>query len=434
MGGPTGRRVDCGAGRDYHRFPVIARASPSTPGRTILAARVIIFVTFLDLFIQFPVVAPYARDLGASPVMIGFIVGIYSALNLVGNLVTGVALDRWGRRRPVLLGLAASVASLFGYALAATPEHLLGVRALHGVATAVLTPGAFALIGDNAAIDRRARTMGVSGAIIAVAAVLGPPLGGMARDRLGFGAPFVIGAILMAAAGLAFLIWAREAEPVESTPRDLIGGVSYLGLWTRGPLVAAYLTVLAFTIGLGVLVTHLPLILTQGPGAVSAIAQGGSGGRNGLAFTVYAVVAMALMAGPANRISDARGRYGPIATGLLLIAGGTMMLASATGYALVLAGMGLFGFGFGLLFPPVTALIVEVTIRRERGAAFGIFYAIYSLGVVIGSVASGFLAELLGSDTRAPFFVSALVASIAAPAVFVLGRAVVARAEHSASA
>ncbi len=406
----------------------------AAPGQTILAARLVIFVTFLDLFIQFPVVAPYARDLGASPAMIGLIVGIYSALNLVGNLATGVALDRWGRRRPVLVGLAASVASLFGYALASTPEHLLVVRAVHGLATAVLTPGAFALIGDSAAVDRRARTMGVSGAIIAVAAILGPPLGGIARDRLGFGAPFVIGALLMAVAGLAFLIWAREAEQSGSPPRDPGAGVSYLELWARGPLIAAYLTALALTIGLGVLVTHLPLILTQAPDAASAIAQGGSAGRNGLAFTVYAVVAMALMAGPANRISDSRGRYGPIATGLLLIAGGTVLLASATGFALVLAGMGLFGLGFGLLFPPVTALVVEVTIRRERGAAFGIFYAVYSFGVVIGSLASGFLAELLGPATRAPFVVSALVAVIAAPAVVALGRAVIARAEHSASA
>ncbi len=68
---------------------------------SIWAARFVIFVAFFDLFIQFPIVAPYAGSLGAAPALVGIIVAAYSATNLIGNLIAGLILDRWGRKGPV---------------------------------------------------------------------------------------------------------------------------------------------------------------------------------------------------------------------------------------------------------------------------------------------------------------------------------------------
>ena len=65
---------------------------------TIWAGRLVIAVAFLDLFIQFPVVAPYARSIGASASLVGLIVGIYSATNLVGNLLVVGQRQRWRHR------------------------------------------------------------------------------------------------------------------------------------------------------------------------------------------------------------------------------------------------------------------------------------------------------------------------------------------------
>ncbi|HEV8635777.1 MAG TPA: MFS transporter, partial [Chloroflexota bacterium] len=98
-----------------------------------------------------------------------------------------------------------------------------------------------------------------------------------------------------------------------------------------------------------------------------------------------------------------------------------------------LFGMAVFGFGFGLLFPPVTALVVEATDRSERGAAFGVFYAVYSFGVVVGSVLSGALDEWGGPATAAPFLVGATVALAAALAVLAVGRRFVPAASRQPS-
>lgn len=390
-----------------------------TSGSTILAARLVVFVTFLDLFIQFPVVAPFARSLGAAPAMVGLIVGVYSLTNLLGNLAAGVLLDRFGRKWPVLGGLVATACVLCAYGFVSSPEGLLAVRAAHGLATAVLTPGAFALIGDSAAVDRRARVMGVSGAIIAVAATIGPPLASGLADRAGVGTLFLGAAGLMLVAAAAFALWARDGAPAPAAEESRLTN-GYFSLWTRPGLVTAYAAALALTIGLGTLVTHLPLAL---------IARGDSGAR-GAVFTVYALLAVVAMAGPLGRISDrAPGRRGPLAAGLSTIGLGMIVLAAAPGAAGAMVGMAVFGLGFGVLFPAAAALVVESTERRERGAAFGVFYAVYSFGVVVGSVLSGMLGSL---GEGVPFVVGAAVALAVAPVLLLVGRHVVVGREASA--
>jgi DHA1 family multidrug resistance protein-like MFS transporter len=388
---------------------VRARAATRRP---ILAARLVVLVTFLDLFIQFPVVAPYAGALGASPVLAGVIVGIYSATNLVGNVLAGLWLDRWGRRRPVLIGLLVSAAALGAYALARTPEHLLVARAVHGLATAVLTPGAFAIIGDSAAVDRRARVMGVSGALIAVAAIVGPPLAGITRDRIGPEAVFAGGAVLMLLVAAVFgpLTPATDGPRRPAAPPAAPDGRRLL---TNRRLAGACLAALALTVGLGTLVTHLPQALA---------ARGETATRSGLAFTIYALVAMVVMAGPLNRLSDRVDRFGPVAVGLALVGAGMTLLGLVGGAAGVAAGMGVVGLGFGLLFPAATALVAESSSRAQRGLAFGLFYAVYSLGVVAGALLSGLIGQWSGLASGVPFLWGAAVALVAVPAVLLVGR------------
>jgi MFS family permease len=340
---------------------------------------------------------------------------MYSATNLVGNLISGVLLDRWGRKRPVLIGLLLTAVALIGYSLVQTPEQLLIVRAVHGLAASVLTPGAFAILGDAARTGGRARVMGTSGALIAVAAVLGPPLAGGMRDQLGFGAVFLVASVIMLIA--AFVFWRFVQETVrpagETRPFAMQPKPDYLTLWTRPALVAAYLTAFALNVGSGTLVNYLSLLLTD---------RGEPASRTGLAFTVYAAVGLAVLAGPLNRLSDRSGRFPPMISGLALVGVGLLILAAVGNMLGVAVGMAVYGLGFGLLFPAATALVTDVTLSQERGAAFGIFYAVYSGGVVVGSVLSGFVSSWAGEFAGAPFVVAAVVCLVASPILALLGR------------
>ena len=79
---------------------------------TVWAARLVVFAAFFDLFSQFLVVAPYARSLGASPLLVALAVASYDAANLAGNLGAGFLIRRWGRKPSLVAALLALAVAL----------------------------------------------------------------------------------------------------------------------------------------------------------------------------------------------------------------------------------------------------------------------------------------------------------------------------------
>ena len=375
---------------------------------TIWAARLVVFAAFFDLFVQFPTIAPYAESLGASAALVGVIVAAYSFTNLFGNLGAGYILDRWGRRTPMLLGMAITVFAVFSYSLVQTPEQMMVARAVHGIGAAVLAPGAFSIIGDRTPSDRWGRAMGITGALIAVAALIGPPAAGILRDVWGANVVFYVDCVFILITLIAFVVIARDVAPphIEQSS-DSHATPSHES--NRNPsLWSAYAAAFAITVGIGALVTHLPLMLEE---------QGETAARSGYSFGVYALVAMLVMASPISRAGDRYGRFGPLMLGLIGVAAGLALLGVLEGYGGVVVGMAVFGLGYGLVFPAATALVASATGADRRGMAFGVFYAVYSFGVVIGASGSGRLADIGDDLVGLPFLVAAAVVLAAVPLV-----------------
>ena len=150
-----------GVGRNTHgTMEAVTANSRSGARRVTWAARFVVLAVFLDLFMQFPTIAPYAESLGASAAVAGIAVAAYSFTNLFGNLGAGPLLDRLGRRGPMLVGMAVSAAAVLAYSVVQSPGQLMAARAIHGLGAAVLAPGAFSIIGDSAPDDRRGQAMG----------------------------------------------------------------------------------------------------------------------------------------------------------------------------------------------------------------------------------------------------------------------------------
>lgn len=372
----------------------------------------VVFAAFFDLFVQFPTMAPHARNLGASAALIGIVVAAYSVSNLFGNLGAGLVLDRWGRRLPIILGLAITALAVLSYAFVRSPEQLLIARAIHGLGAAALTPGAFSIIGDWVDSDQRGRAMGLAGAMIAIPAMIGPPAAGILRDAWGASSVFFLDAAVLSLTLVAFVAVTRHL-PTKVSRRVRQRGVDEAAAHVGRFMFAANATLFAVTVGVGVLVAHLPLVLEL---------QGESAARSGYSFAIFALVAILVMASPIGGASDRVGRFIPLLAGLIGVAGGLALLGVSEGYGMVAAGMAVFGLGYGLVFPAATALVTEAAGPARRGMAFGIFYAVYSLGVALGSAGSGRLAGLYDDSAGPPFLVAAAVVLIAVPIVAIVGR------------
>src|SRR5699024_5582359 len=158
----------------------------------------IIVVAFLDTFIQLPIITPYSQELGASYALTGAIVEVYSLTNMVGNVLGGHWIDKYGSNIMLLSGeslvRAFYILEVFGvicltlfiicfYQLSVTVLQLFKALFFHGLAGSLLIPASFAYVGDNSKPETRGKTMAFTGAGIGIAAIAGPAIGGAMAAR-----------------------------------------------------------------------------------------------------------------------------------------------------------------------------------------------------------------------------------------------------------
>ncbi|KAA0094129.1 DHA2 family efflux MFS transporter permease subunit [Mycolicibacterium sp. P1-18] len=155
--------------------------SPKLRPRTVLViTSSAAFLATLDLFIvniAFPAISANfpGSDFGEmSWVLNGYTVAFAAILALAGRLA-----DRYGHRRVFLVGLAIFTAASAACALAPSLWALVGARTVQGTGAALITPTSLSLLLNAWPAERRAKAVGTWASVGAVAAALGPPLGGL---------------------------------------------------------------------------------------------------------------------------------------------------------------------------------------------------------------------------------------------------------------
>ena len=374
--------------------PLVAgQAFRAVSRRAALAAYFAVFLAFFDNFALLPLIGPRALELGADALGVGLIVAGYSLANLVLNLVGGSLTDRIGRRTVVLLSLAVAPACIAIYGLASDLSILFAARVIHGVFGGLLMAGLFAMLADVAPQGQRGRTIGRAGALIGLAAVIGPALAGLAATRFGPG-PVFIGVAIVLAVGL-LVIWRMvpetlpEAERVERAP----------GTWRRllgdPRLRVAFVAIFGLEAAVGIVTGFvkdgiIERQLAAGMELERAIRYA-SGAQGGL-FSVFALVAVLAMLSPIARRVDRKGPIGISIVGLLILAGSTAILAMSPTLETDLVAMLLYGLGFGLLFPAAAAGVGIAARASERGRAYGVFNLSFDAGLVVGPLVAGWIA------------------------------------------
>src|SRR6185312_3759121 len=133
-----------------------------------------------------------AASLKAGPGELQWVINAY-LLPLGALLLTGGAAgDRFGRARLLIIGTVLFGAASLACALAPNLEVLLAARAAQGVVAAILQPNSLAILGMSLEGEARGRAVGLWAAAGAVLGTIGPVLGGVLIDTLGWRAIFLI--------------------------------------------------------------------------------------------------------------------------------------------------------------------------------------------------------------------------------------------------
>ncbi|RFA35451.1 MFS transporter [Virgibacillus dokdonensis] len=367
----------------------------------------IIVVSFIDTFIQLPIITPYAKSLGASNILTGAIVAVYSLTNMFGNIVGGHWIDKYGRKRMLFIGMISVTVILLLYPLAATGMQLFIIRLLHGLAGGFLIPSAFAYVGDQTRVGSRGKAMAFTGAAIGIAAIVGPAVGGAlaARGQIEYVFLFVAGLFFMT----SFLVLRYLEESFISRDRSKVHVKHFIPLLKKPLLLQASLAAFALMISNGTLAFALPL-------KVEAIGLDTS--ATGALLSTFGIMAIIVFLTPINRIYDRAQPLTLVGAGILLIGSSMLFLSYITEFWLGILTMIVYGIGFALVFPSMNRMVAESSTQTDRGKAYGIFYAFFSLGVVAGSSISGAIAEWWGI----PFVFTAMVMLVVCAILFIIDR------------
>ena len=223
-------------------------AGPATtrvpPSRVLLVASFGAFLAFLDATIV-NVAFPSIRE-SFSDTTIGELSWVLNAYNIVfaaSLILCGRLTDVVGRRRSFVAGVAVFTAASAACGLAPSVELLVLARVVQAFGAAMLVPASLALVIAAFPAERRAHAIGVWGASAAVAAGVGPPIGGALVQLGGWRWAFLVNLPF----GLV-AVWAARHQLVESRAPgrrlmpDLVGAallVTSLALLNLGIVKAA---------------------------------------------------------------------------------------------------------------------------------------------------------------------------------------------------
>lgn len=350
---------------------------------TLFALWLMVFAASSQVIIISPILPRIGEALAVRDALLGLFMSAYAVTLCVFALITGPISDKIGRRRILLIGSAAMTGALLLHGAAFDFWSLFTVRALAGAAGGMLSGAAVAYVGDAFPYERRGWANGWVMSGIAFGQILGIPLGILLADALGFRAPFLAFAGVMALAFL--LIWFIVPQPDVERDRQKLtirrAVTNYARLLQQPVTRAAVIAYFLMFFSIGLYVSYLPLWLERDIGF--------RGEQIALLFAVGGVANV--LTGPlAGRLSDEIGRKPLIVTsclGLGVVMLGTTYLITNLWSAYVLFALAM--VMVAMRISPLQSLITALVPDHRRGILMSLAVAIGQVGVGIGGGAAG---------------------------------------------
>lgn len=360
-----------------------------------LVANFFFFASFQWTYVTVPA---YIQTLGGGATEIGLAVGLATLSAVMGRPPIGRLVDRWGRKRWLLIGAGLFALEPTLCAWLASVWPLLAVRSLRGLGLAAFTTAYTTLVADMAPVHRRGEAVGISGITSNLGLLFAPAVGAQVRLEWGYPVHFLASAAL-ALLSLVVLLPIREPDRPVVADGQTGSGPGWRSVIRIRSVRAIALGSTGLAVAYGATLSFLaPFAAERGLAAVGGY------------FSAFAVAMMATQA-VAGWLSDRLGRRavaipGMVGTGVAM-AGLAVVSHDA---ALVAAGVGL-GLSWGLVRAGLDTAVIDVTAPEARGTALGFLYTCFDGGMGLGSFGLGIVAQAGGY--AAAFRAAALWAGIA---------------------
>ncbi|PSC04294.1 MFS transporter [Alsobacter soli] len=326
--------------------------------------------------------------LGATTVTVGLIEGVAEATASITKIFSGVLSDWLGRRKllaAIGYGLAAFTKPVFP--LAPTVGWLVAARFVDRVGKGIRGAPRDALVADLTPGHLRGASFGLRQSLDTVGAFLGPlaAIGLMLLSGDHYRLVFWIAVVpAFIAFGLLLLGVEEPARHVREgarAPIRLLDTAQLGGAFWAVTGVAAVLTLARFS--------EAFLVLRSCDAGLP------------VAWVPIVMVAMnivyALSSYPAGALSDRLGRRGVMVVGVAFLIGADLLLAINGSFAVLLAGVALWGLHMGFTQGLLATLVADTAPARLRGTAFGVFNLAAGVAMLAASLIAGALWDAYGA-------------------------------------
>lgn len=363
------------------------------------------FFFFLN-FASFFLLPLHVKALGGSEATVGAVMGASGLAALLALPVVGVTIDRWGRRRFLLLGAGGMALASAGFLLVdGIGVPMFGLRVLQGVSFASAFTATTTFAADFAPRARRAQALGVFGLSTLLTHAIAPGVGEEIVRRGGFQALFAVATFFTL---VALVLTLRL--PSGAVSRSVHMGEASWRIERMQWVVAATMTLAGM--GFGCVITFIPTYV-----------RGESLGRVGLFFAAYTASAiLTRLVGPG--LSDRVGRRRVILPTLVGLATSIFLLSLVRSWPMLMAVGALFGCSQGIGYPTLHAFVVDLAPQAHLGRSQALFNGAFNLGVTSSAFLFGLVAERFGY--RSMFGVASLAPLLGWTLFYVLGRSRVA--------
>jgi DHA1 family tetracycline resistance protein-like MFS transporter len=350
-----------------------------------------------------PILPQYVLTFHVSYTFAGLVISAFPLARMLFNFPSGIFADRYGRRRPLLLGIVIVTLGAMGCGLAQSIYELILFRFTYGAGTAMFIIVANVIVADIAPPNERGKYLSYYQGSFQFGSIFGPAIGGVIAELAGLRTPFFLLAGLGAlSVSLTFLLIREEPHP-----RPAMGAIhvtSLLRLLVDRRLTAIEVTqMVSFITMSSIRTTMLPLYGVEYLGlSISEI---------GTILSIGALVSfptLMLMSNVIDRIQ--RNRI--ISIGFLGLAAAVFLYTLAHDFTLVLAATILLSVSQILINPSQNAIIGDITTPEIRGLVMGAFRTAGDVGFFVGPTMAGFLTDNV--NVLAPYYLVTVLCLLSA--------------------
>lgn len=365
----------------------------------------VMFLVMAGFGIIIPVLPFYAENIGASPTELGYLMAVYSLMQLLFAPMWGRISDRIGRKPVIMIGILGLAFSFFLTGASDTLSMLFVARIVGGALSAANMPTAMAYVADITTPENRSKGMGIIGAATGLGFVFGPAIGGV-FSKIDLSVPFFVAGGFSLFTLFLVLLFLKESLAKENRGQSEKEKTS---MWKsfKGAQSILFILQLFISLSLAGLETTFAYFAAKKAGLGTV--------QLGYIFMIMGLVSAFIQGGVMGRAAKRYGEGMIIKAGIVISAIGFGLILLVDSFATAAIFLSIFGIGNGVIRPAVSALLTK-TVTTGHGSVTGLLSSFDSLGRIAGPPIGG---ALYGIAIGLPYISGILLSVVALVLYFV---------------